>query len=191
MSDEKPDHEAGEGGDVNGEYKRPDAAKAFDIYDKQIAPKLAKMATLKGDLSQPYDDIKEHANFPRAVLNFIVKLEDLEEAKRDHFLLALAAGLDHRGLRLPRDLVTMAQGEDGDSIVQTGEARARPHLVKTGDGEEFTEASDAELAKQRDRQSNVDAQAKAEEEAEAAELAKKASASRSAKAPAEAGATAH
>ena len=120
MADEQPD---------STEYKRPDAAKAFDIYDKQIAPKLTHLSTLKGDLSQPYDDIKQHANFPRKVLNFIIGLENEEDdSKRDHLLLALAEGLKHRQLFLPRDLVTMADGEDGGDIVPS-EAREESGLL--------------------------------------------------------------
>ena len=36
----------------NTEYKRPDAAKAFEIYDKQIKPKKAHISTLTGELLQ-------------------------------------------------------------------------------------------------------------------------------------------
>lgn len=141
MADEEQD---------NTEYKRPDAAKAFDIYDKQIAPKLTHLNTLKGDLSQPYDDIKQHANFPRKILNFIVGIENEEDdSKRDHLLLALAEGLKHRQLFLPRDLVTMAAGEDGDDIVPTGEREDDGLLID--DDEEDFEASEAELAKQEGR----------------------------------------
>lgn len=132
------------------EYKRPDAAKAFDIYDKQIAPKLTHLNTLKGDLSQPYDDIKQHANFPRKILNFIVGIENEEdEAKRDHFLLALAEGLRHRNLFLPRDLVTMANGEDGDDIVPSADRDDDGLLIE--DDDEFEEADEVELASQAGR----------------------------------------
>lgn len=153
----------------SGEYQRPDAKKAFEIYDNQIDPKLVKMNTLKGDLSQPYDDIKEHAHFPRQVLNFIIKLENLDDdAKRDHFLLALHEGLKHRELRLPRDLVTMANGqadndivgsedrEDGELLVDADEDEADEDagqlpLAADAGAETFTEASEAELAKQEGR----------------------------------------
>lgn len=121
----------------NAEYQRPDAAKAFDIYDKQIAPKLTHLNTLKGDLSQPYDDIKQHANFPRKILNFIIGIENEEDdSKRDHLLLALAEGLKHRELYLPRDLVTMASGEDGAEIVPTGAREDNDLLMDEDDDEE-------------------------------------------------------
>lgn len=150
------DAEAGEGGGIDGEYHRPDAAKAFDIYDRQIAPKLAFIAEKKGDLSQPYQDIKDQAHFPRKVLDFIVKMEGEEDAKRDHLLLALAEGLKLRKLFLPRDLVTMAQGEDGDDIVPSGE-RDADDLATLDDEDEFPdddtfdEASEEELALQEGR----------------------------------------
>lgn len=140
------------------EYKRPDAAKAFDIYDKQIAPKLTHLATLKGDLSQPYDDIKQHAHFPRSVLNFIVKLESEEDdAKRDHMLLALGEGLRHRGLFIPRDLVTMAEGNDGDDIVPTGEREDDMLATLDDDDDDDFEASETELAAQAGRKAKAPA----------------------------------
>lgn len=137
--EETMDAEAGEGAGINGEYKRPDAAKAFDIYDKQIAPKLTHLSTLKGDLSQPYDDIKEHANFPRKVLNFIISLDGEEDAKRDHMLLALHEGLKHRGYAVPRDLVTMMEGADGDDIVPAGEREDVDMFSDDGDDDEADE----------------------------------------------------
>jgi hypothetical protein len=147
------DFEPPEGGDVTGEYKRPDAAKAFEIYDKYIAPKKAAISTLTGDCSQPWQDIKKVANFPRKVMDFLLALEGIDDdAKRDHYLLALSAGLTHRKLFLPRDLVTMADGQDGGDVVPTGE-RKRPHLTAIdGGGEpEFEEASEEELALQEGR----------------------------------------
>jgi len=141
--DEEPD---------SNEYQRPDAAKAFDIYDKQIAPKLTHLATIKGDLSQPYDDIKQYANFPRKVLNFIIALENEEDdAKRDHLLLALADGLRHRKLFIPRDLVTMANGEDEDDIVPSGEREDDELLVDADEDDDDFEASEVELAAQAGR----------------------------------------
>ncbi len=138
----------------SGEYQRPDTAKAFDIYYKQIAPKLTHLSTLKGDLSQPYDDIKQHAHFPRKVLNFIIGLENEEDdAKRDHLLLALAEGLRHRKLFIPRDLVTMAEGVDEDDIVPTGEREEVDMFADDDDdgNDENFEASEAELAAQAGR----------------------------------------
>lgn len=132
------------------EYQRPNAAAAFDIYDKQIKPKLVRIDTARGELSQPWQDIKEHAHFPRPVMNFLINLENIEDdEKRDHYLLALAGGLQHRKLFLPRDLVTMADGNEGGPIVPTGE-RPGLRLATDNDADDF-EASEDELAAQRDR----------------------------------------
>lgn len=119
----------GEGsGDLQGEYKRPNAEEAFKIFDAQIKPKLTKMATIKGDLSQPWSDIKEQTNFPKKILNLIHDLEEMEDSKRDHFLIALREGLTHRGLFMPSDLVSQAQGDDGGSVVPEGE-KEKPELL--------------------------------------------------------------
>lgn len=138
------DHGSGEGGGISGEYSRPDAARTFEIYDKQIAPKLAHISTLTGDLSQPWDDIKQHCHFPRSVLNFILSLEGLEDAKRDHHLLALFEGMKHRQLFLPRDLVTMASGDDGSDVIPTGD-RPKPTLVAVA-GRPEAPSDDSDLA---------------------------------------------
>lgn len=154
--------------DRTEEYKRPDAAKAFEIYDKQIKPKLARIDTARGECSQPWQDIKEHAHFPRPVMNFLIMLENIDDdAKRDHFLLALSGGLSHRKLFLPRDLVTIADGEDGGSVVPAGE-RARLRLATLG-GDDGFEAGEDELAAQRERPSAEAARVAEEEAAEAAE----------------------
>lgn len=147
-----------------GEYKRPDAALAFKIYDQQIKPKEAHLATIKGDMSEPYQQIKDNAHFPRKVLNFIIALENEEDAKRDHLLLALSEGMKHRKLYLPRDLVTMANGDDGGNVIPFGDRDDDELLVDQDDDEdsdeespplaakeEFTEASEQEVAKQSGR----------------------------------------
>lgn len=115
-------------GTVSGEYKKPNAERAFDIYDKQIAPKKANLETIRGDLSDPYTLIKDQCHFPRKVLDFIVSLEGQEDAKRDHMLLALSEGLKLRKLFMPRDLVTIANGETGANVIPEGE-RPRPQLA--------------------------------------------------------------
>ncbi len=147
---ETMDAEAGEGSGIDGEYKRPDAALAFKIYDEQIKPKETHLATIKGDMSEPYQQIKNQAHFSRKVLNFIIGLENEEDAKRDHLLLTLSEGLKHRKLFLPRDLVTMAQGEDGADVIPSGD-RAEDGDMFADDGDDFDEADEAELAQQESR----------------------------------------
>lgn len=116
------------GGGIDGEYSRPDAKRALKIYDTEIAPKNAKISTIKGDLSEPHKRIKDDCHVPRSTLNFVTKLDDMEDAKRDHHLLALRDLLAVRNYRVPTDLVTMAQGGSDEPIIPTGE-RARPKLV--------------------------------------------------------------
>lgn len=163
--------DSGDGDGITGEYKRPDAAKAFEIYDKYIAPKNAQISTLTGDCSQPWQDIKKNAHFPRSVMNFLLALEGIDDdAKRDHHLLALSEGLKHRKLFLPRDLVTIADGDDGADIVPTG-ARPKPFLAAVGttnlrEAVGFTEADEEELSQQTGRPSVERAKAEAEAAAE-------------------------
>jgi len=159
--------EDGEGAGIEGEYKRPDAKGALKIYRDEIKPKNTHIATIKGDLSEPYKRIKVTCHFPRKVLDFLMQLDDMEDAKRDHWLLAFHSGLEELKLHLPSDLVTLAQGEDGGSVIPFGE-RKRPQLatLPAHDGDDsdladagdddFDEASEDELAAQRDRPGNDD-----------------------------------
>lgn len=134
-------------GTVSGEYQRPDAAGAFRIYDKEIKAKKAVIAEKTGDLSDPYSRIKDDCNFPRKILDLIVFLENQEDAKRDHFLLALSEGLKTRNLFMPRDLVSMADGDAGGDVVPTGPAPlvGRPRLVAV-DGPPKSDGTETDLA---------------------------------------------
>lgn len=174
---QEDDFDNGDGDGITGEYQRPDAAKAFKIYDEHIAPKKAQISTLTGDCSEPWQTIKKVAHFPRAVMNFLIALENIDDdAKRDHHLLALNEGLKHRKLFVPDDLVTRADGNAGEEVVPTGK-RQRPFLaaVNTTDLHDaigFTEADEAELAQQTGRPSVERANAEAEAAAEDAAVPK-------------------
>jgi len=146
--------ENGEGAGISGEYKRPDAKAALRIYREEIAAKEAHMATIKGDLSEPRKRIKDDCAMPRKVFDFAVRLADMEEAKRDHHLLALHEMFAELRIGLPDDLVTRASGEAGGPVIPAT-SRQRPNLVPVGD--DF-EASGEELAQQRDRPGNEPAE---------------------------------
>lgn len=109
--------------DVVSEYKRPNTEQAFKIYDHEIKPRKAVIAEKRGDLSEPYSRIKDDCHFPRKVLDFVIGLEEMEEHKRDHNLLALSEALQHRRLFLPRDLATIADGTAGDPVIPEGERK--------------------------------------------------------------------
>ena len=118
----------GEGSGIGGEYKRPNVKLAIKIYREEVAPKAAHISTIKGDMSDPHKRIKDECNMPRKVLDFLFQLEDMEDAKRDHWLLALNLGLGELNLGLPRDLITLANGDDGAPVVPIGK-RSRPVLA--------------------------------------------------------------
>ena len=130
--------------DSAGEYHRPDAQRAFKIYREEIAPKNAHMATIRGDLSDPHKRIKDECHYPRSVLDFLVRLNDMEEAKRDHWLLALNLGLKELDLRMPRDLVTIAEGKDGEPVIPS--RAKKPSLVAVPQLSDGTETDLADAA---------------------------------------------
>lgn len=121
--------EDGEGAGITGEYKRPDARKAIDIYDKQIAPKLAHINTLKGDLSEPWGDLKEQSHVSKKDFGYVQGLVDEEDdAKREHRILSLFELMKARGIGMPDDLVTRADGTAGEPPIPTVK-RTGPRLV--------------------------------------------------------------
>ncbi len=102
-----------------GQYHPPNMVEAKKIHDLEIKPGLAVIATKKGDIAEPYKKIKDDCHCPRLILNFLVALDNMEEHKRDHHLLALREGLLAYKLFMPSDMVTKAKGEDGQEVVPT------------------------------------------------------------------------
>lgn len=138
-------------GDISGEYKRPNAKRAIEIYDEHISPKLTHIATIKGDLKEPWQMLKDEANMPRKEFNYVQSLvEEDDDAKREHRLRALRELLIAYDLTIPPDLVDQAQGHNSSNIVQFGERRETGLEGLTGEDEDF-EASPEELAQQEGR----------------------------------------
>lgn len=139
-------------GDVTGEYKRPNAVRALEIYDTHISPKLTHIATIKGDLKEPWQMLKDEANMPRKEFNYVQSLvEEDDDAKLEHRLRALRELLIAHDLTIPPDLVDQAQGHNSSNIVQFGERRETGLEGLTGDDDDDFEASPEELAQQEGR----------------------------------------
>lgn len=137
-------------GDVTGEYKRPNAKRAIEIFDDHISPKLTAIATIKGDLAEPWQMLKDEANIPRPVFNFVQKLVDEDDdAKREHMLRSLRELLIAYNLTITPDLVDQAQGHNSENVVPFGNP-SKPFLPGVGDDDDF-EASPDELAQQEGR----------------------------------------
>lgn len=137
-------------GDVTGEYSRPNAARAAEIFEDHISPKLTAINTLKGDLKEPWQMVKDEANFPRKEFNYLQSLVDEDDdAKRQHRLRALSEGLKHYGLFVEPDLVDSMEGHNSGNIVPIGTA-SKPFLPGVGDDDDF-EPSPEELAQQEGR----------------------------------------
>ena len=140
-------------GDVTGEYKRPNAARAIEIFDEHISPKLTHINTIKGDLKEPWQMLKDEANMPRKEFNYVQSLvEEDDDAKLEHRLRALRELLIAHDLTIPPDLVDQANGHNSANVVQFG-AASKPFLPGVGDDDEDFEASPAELAQQEGRKS--------------------------------------
>jgi hypothetical protein len=151
----KPDDEIETSGDVTGEYKRPNAARAIEIFDEHISPKLTHINTIKGDLKEPWQMVKDEANIPRKEFNYVQSLvEEDDDAKLEHRLRALRELLIAHDLTIAPDLVDQANGHNSANIVQFGQRRD-PGLATLEDDdaarEEDFEASPEELAMQEGR----------------------------------------
>lgn len=136
-------------GDVTGEYKRPNAKRAAEIYEDHISPKLTHIATIKGDLKEPWQMLKDEANMPRKEWNYLQSLVDEDDdAKLQHRLRSLTEGMKHYGIALEPDLVDSMEGHNSSNIVPIGERRD-PGLATLAD-DDF-EASPDELSMQEGR----------------------------------------
>jgi hypothetical protein len=145
-----PDTEHG-AGDIEGEYKRPNATRAIEIFDEHISPKLTHINTIKGDLAEPWQMLKKEAHMPRKEFNYVQSLVDEDDdAKREHRLRALRELLIAYDLRLPPDLVDAAQGHNSENVVQFG-AATKPFVPGVTDDDDDFEASEEELAQQEGR----------------------------------------
>ena len=152
----EPDTEMG-AGDIEGEYKRPNAARAGEIFDKHISPKLTHINTIKGDLKEPWQMLKDEANMPRKEFNYVQTLVDEDdEAKLEHRLRALRELLIHYDLTIAPDLVDQANGHNSANVVQFG-GPSKPFIPGvTDDDDDDFEASPEELAQQEGRKSAGD-----------------------------------
>lgn len=147
----KQDDEIETSGDVTGEYKRPNAARAIEIFDEHISPKLTHINTIKGDLKEPWQMLKDEANMPRKEFNYVQSLvEEDDDAKRAHRLRALRELLIYYDLTIEPDLVDQANGHNSANIVQFGNP-SKPFLPGVGDDDDDFEASPEELAQQEGR----------------------------------------
>jgi hypothetical protein len=146
----EPDTEMG-AGDIEGEYKRPNAKRGVEIFEQHISPILTVINTKKGDLKEPWQLFKKESNIPRPVFNFVQKLvEEDDDAKREHMLRALRELLIHYDMTIPPDLVDQAEGHNSANIVQFGNP-SKPFLPGVGDDDDDFEASPEELAQQEGR----------------------------------------
>jgi hypothetical protein len=139
-------------GDIEGEYKRPNAERAIEIYDEHISPKLTHINTIKGDLKEPWQMLKTEANVSRKEFNYVQSLvEEDDDAKREHRLRSLRELLIAHDLTIAPDLVDQANGHNSANIVQFGQRRDPGLATLEDDDEEEFEASAEELAMQEGR----------------------------------------
>jgi hypothetical protein len=140
------------------EIPQKDFAAAVKIWRGDIKPAASKQGEHGQELSTAYKAIKKNCHIQPGAAKLAFKVAEMEEAHRDDFLICLNGLFKEPKIEMPRDLVTMADGEAGGPIIPAGE-RKRPNLVPVGD--DF-EASAEELAQQEGRRG-------AEPEQEAAE----------------------
>lgn len=147
MARDKKD--TGTGADAEGGvYNAPNAREAIKIYRNEVAPSKAFINEMSGDLSDPYKRIKDDCHFPRKVIDFLFFLEGCEDAKRDHFLTALHAGLTEMNFKRPTDLLTLAEGNAGGDVVPGGAKGEKPRMATlqphTAGDDDLALAGDAE-----------------------------------------------
>ncbi len=161
------------------EIPQKDFAEAVKIYRNDIKPAKTKQSEFGQEQSTAYKAIKKNCHIQPQAAKLAFSVSEMEDAHRDDFLICLYGLFKELEIVMPRDLVTIAEGQDGGSVIPIGE-RKRPQLATLqmgvpsdgsetdlADAGEFEEASEEELAAQEGRPSN-DA-GDDEDQAEAAE----------------------
>jgi hypothetical protein len=147
------------------EVVQKDFAKAVKIWRGDIKPARTKVGDHAQEQSTAYKAIKKDCHIQPQAAKLAFKVSEMEDAHRDDFLICLNGLFKELGIVMPRDLVTIAEGDEGGAVIPEG-TRKRPKLVTVDD--DF-EAPEEEIAGQASRPSAEAAKAAAEAEAEAAE----------------------
>lgn len=146
----------------NQELPQKDFATAVKIWRQDIKPAATQQGVHGQEQSTAYKEIKKSCHIQPGAAKLAFKVAEMEEAHRDDFLICLNGLFKELKITMPRDLVTMADGEDGGSIIPEGE-REQLDLVgidddgedadsdEAGDADEFEEASEEEIAAQKPR----------------------------------------
>ncbi|WP_417615347.1 hypothetical protein [Parasphingorhabdus sp.] len=114
--------------DVNGEVGQPDFERAMKIYKGDIKPAQGKVGEFSQELSTAYKSIKKDCNIQPGAMKLYVKLDGMEESKRDDFLRSLNGLMKAGGIFMPRDMLDAAAGaEAGESVIPTAE-KPKPKL---------------------------------------------------------------
>lgn len=130
------------------EVKTHDYKLAMKIVKNDIMPANSKSGEYAQEASTAYKAIKKKCHIQPGAVKDAIKIADKEEAKRDDFLRGLA------------NMVNLLTGEKlltfhGTDLVDQAEGqRPKPKLVTVDD--DFEEATEEELAAQRDRKVTED-----------------------------------
>lgn len=167
--------------------KQMDFDRAVKLYRGDIKPALSEAASQNQSIGEAYKAIKKECHIQPQSAKAAIKASEMEEARRDDHLRGFCGMLNALvGFDLVTfnggDLVDQAEGRDAGprmKLVTTGDAEPPLQMGVPSDGTEtdlaeageadddFTEATEEELARQEGRGgSNDDAE---EEHAEAAE----------------------
>ena len=114
--------------DVQGEVGKPDFERAMKIYKADIKRSQSKVGEFSQELSTAYKSIKKDCNIQPGAMKLFVKLDNMEESKRDDFLRSLNGLMKTGSIFMPRDMLDFAEGaEASESVIPTGE-KPKPTL---------------------------------------------------------------
>lgn len=100
--------------DNYGEIKVKDPALVKRLYFSDIKPNRAKIGELSKENSDAFKSIQKDANVQRGSADFVFKVLNMEEAKRDDFLRGVHVLFGEFNIDFPpRDMVDMMGGDDG------------------------------------------------------------------------------
>lgn len=111
------------------QIEAPDYDGALRIYREDIKPAASKVGEHNQELSSAYKAIKKQCRIPGWVMKLGIKLDGMEEAKRDVEMRALSGLLSAMKIGITRDIVDAAEGKDAPEVIPTVAARPKIELV--------------------------------------------------------------
>lgn len=117
--------------DGGGEIKPMDVDLVLKLIRTDIRPAQAKVGDHAQEMSTAYKAVKKQGNMNPQAVRLAVRLDDMEDAAREHWLRSFRAILSGLNIFIPRDLVDVAEGVPDSAMSAVPVAEREPAALHT------------------------------------------------------------